>query len=468
MSGMPGPRSGVRLSRGATVAIIMVVWLVGFALLRGRDTLTLATADVTSLHTRLNQLDDAVGAGRNSNPLFLYFFNEIRLVIDELSSFVSGLIAQPAYGRPLPLIGWLGVVTLVAFGSWALGNLRVAVLATMALIVMGLQGLWQESMDTVALTVSAVLVSLLIGVPLGIWAGLSQRVHRILTPVLDFMQTMPTFVYLAPLTLIFLIGPASAVIATLIYAAPPVIRITAHGIRQVPSETLEAAESLGSTRPQLLRKVILPMAKRTIVIGVNQTTMAALSMVTIAALIDAPGLGRVVLRSLQSLDVGTAFNAGLSIVLMAIVFDRVTTAASVRMDRARRKAKGGSRRLRRAVLLVGALTTAACVYLSYTFVWAAQFPTYVDLGSPISRATSSLTNWAQLHLGGLTNGTKDVLTNDVLNPFQAILTDSPWWLVCATVVALPTSPDAFAPPSRRRSVSPCSSARACGRTPWPP
>jgi glycine betaine/proline transport system permease protein len=436
MSGMPGPRSGVRLSRGATVAIIMVVWLVGFALLRGRDTLTLATADVTSLHTRLNQLDDAVGAGRNSNPLFLYFFNEIRLVIDELSSFVSGLIAQPAYGRPLPLIGWLGVVTLVAFGSWALGNLRVAVLATMALIVMGLQGLWQESMDTVALTVSAVLVSLLIGVPLGIWAGLSERVHRILTPVLDFMQTMPTFVYLAPLTLIFLIGPASAVIATLIYAAPPVIRITAHGIRQVPSETLEAAESLGSTRPQLLRKVILPMAKRTIVIGVNQTTMAALSMVTIAALIDAPGLGRVVLRSLQSLDVGTAFNAGLSIVLMAIVFDRVTTAASVRMDRARRKAKGGSRRLRRAVLLVGALTTAACVYLSYTFVWAAQFPTYVDLGSPISRATSSLTNWAQLHLGGLTNGTKDVLTNDVLNPFQAILTDSPWWLVCATVVAL--------------------------------
>ena len=198
-----------------------------------------------------------------------------------------------------------------------------------------MQGLWQESMDTLALTATAVLLSLLVGIPLGIWAGLSDRVNAVMTPFLDFMQTMPTFVYLAPLTLVFLIGPASAAIATLIYAAPPVIRITAHGIRGVPRETLEAAESMGSTRFQLLTKVMLPMAKRTIVIGINQTIMAALSMVTIAALIDAPGLGQVVLHALQSLDVGTAFNAGLSIVIMAIVLDRVTTAASVRSELAR-------------------------------------------------------------------------------------------------------------------------------------
>jgi len=425
-----------RPTRGVLIAGILLAWLLGFTLLRGQDTLYLATADVNALHTGLNHLNDAVGANRDSNPLFLYFFNEIRLVIDQLTTFIFGLVSQPAYGRPLPLIGWLGVVVLVGYGSWALGNFKVALLAVAGFTFMGLQGLWQESMDTLALTLSAVLVALLIGIPLGIWAGLSDRVNRIVTPVLDFMQTMPTFVYLAPLTLIFLIGPASAVIATLIYAAPPVIRIAAHGIRQVPQETLEAAESIGTTRFQMLRKVLLPMAKRTIVIGINQTIMAALSMVVIAALIDAPGLGQVVLRSLQSLDVGTAFNAGLSIVIMAIVFDRVTTAASVRVETARRHVGSLSAKLRRSGLIVGGIGTAICIYLSYTFLWAAEFPTAIDLGSPISRFTSQVTDWVQLHLSALTNGFKDVVTNHVLNPFQSLLTSSPWWLLGLVFVAL--------------------------------
>lgn len=425
-----------RPTRGVLIAGILLAWLLGFTLLRGQDTLNLATADVNALHTGLNHLNDAVGANRDSNPLFLYFFNEIRLVIDQLTTFISGLVSQPAYGRPLPLIGWLGVVVLVGYGSWALGNFRVALLAVAGFTFMGLQGLWQESMDTLALTLSAVLVALLIGIPLGIWAGLSDRVNRIVTPVLDFMQTMPTFVYLAPLTLIFLIGPASAVIATLIYAAPPVIRIAAHGIRQVPQDTLEAAESIGTTRVQMLRKVLLPMAKRTIVIGINQTIMAALSMVVIAALIDAPGLGQVVLRSLQSLDVGTAFNAGLSIVIMAIVFDRVTTAASVRVETARRHVGSLSAKFRRSGLIVGGTGTAICIYLSYTFLWAAEFPTAIDLGSPISRFTSHVTDWVQLHLSALTNGFKDVVTNHVLNPFQSLLTSSPWWLLGLVFVAL--------------------------------
>jgi glycine betaine/proline transport system permease protein len=301
---------------------------------------------------------------------------------------------------------------------------------------MGLQGLWQESMDTFALTLSAVLVSLLIGIPLGIWSGVSDRVNQVVTPVLDFMQTMPTFVYLAPLTLVFLIGPASAVIATLIYAAPPVIRIAAHGIRQTPKETLEAAQSLGTTRVQLLRQVMLPMAKRTIVIGINQTIMAALSMVTIAALIDAPGLGRVVLRSLQSLDVGAAFNAGLSIVVMAIVFDRVTTAASVRVERSRRSASRIPASVRKVALLVGGAGTLVCLYLSYTFVWAAEFPTDIDLGAPINRFVTGVTDWTQVHLSALTSDFKEFTTDHVLNPFQTLLTDSPWWLLFAVLVAL--------------------------------
>lgn len=223
------------------------------------------------------------------------------------------------------------------------GNVRVAALAVAGFVLFGLQGLWRESMDTLALTLAAVLVSLLIGIPLGVWAGLSDRVYRLATPVLDFMQTMPTFVYLAPLTLFFLIGPASATIATLIFATPPAVRITAHAIRSVPAATVEAAQSLGATRGQTLATVLLPLSKRTVVLGVNQTIMAALSMVTIAALIDAPGLGKTVVKALETLDVGTAFNAGLAIVVLAVLLDRVTTAASE--EDARRR--GGRRDRRR-------------------------------------------------------------------------------------------------------------------------
>ncbi|MYX35734.1 MULTISPECIES: ABC transporter permease subunit [unclassified Streptomyces] len=424
----------LRLRRRAVVAGIVVLWLVLFALLRGRQTLALAAADLTPLHRWFNDVNDTIGADRNSNPLFLYFFNEIRLVIDTLVTFVQTLVSQPPDGRPVPRIGWLGVVAVAGYVSWALGNWRVALPAVAGFTLFGLQGLWQESMDTLALTLSAVLVALLVGIPLGVWAGMSSRVNRVVTPVLDFMQTMPTFVYLAPLTLFFLIGPASATIATLVYAAPPAVRITAHAIRSVPATTVEAAESLGSTRTQTLTKVLLPMSRRTVVMGVNQTIMAALSMVTIAALIDAPGLGKTVVQALQSLDVGTAFNAGLAIVVMAIVLDRVTTAAAVRSERTRHP--GGRRRWRRPLLGAGAVAAAVAVWLSHTYVWAAEFPGGGGAGRSLASAADTVTTWAQDHLSGLTNGVRDVLTTTLLNPFQTLLTDSPWWLTGLVLVAL--------------------------------
>ena len=216
-----------RLNRRWLVGITIALWLALFAVLRGRDTLDLQQADVTPLHTWLNSVNDTVGASRDSNPLFLYFFNEIRLVISAVATSLQSLLSQPVFDRPLPIIGWLGVVALVGFVSWALGNWRVGLLASAGFFFMGLQGLWQPSMDTLALTLTAVLFSLLVGIPLGVWAGTNDRVNTFLTPILDFMQTMPTFVYLAPLVLLFAIGPASATIATFIYAAPPVIRITA-------------------------------------------------------------------------------------------------------------------------------------------------------------------------------------------------------------------------------------------------
>lgn len=426
---------GRRISRAMVLAVILVLWLVLFAVLRGKQTLSLAAADLTGLHRWLNDVNDSIGADRNSNPLFLYFFNEIRLVIDNLVTFIQDLISQPSDTRPVPQIGWLGVVGLTGYVSWAAGNWRVALLAVAGFTFFGLQGLWQESMDTLALTLSAVVVALLFAIPLGVWAGLSDRVNRIMTPVLDFMQTMPTFVYLAPLTLFFLIGGASAVIATVIYAAPPAIRITAHAIRSVPETTVEAADSLGATRRQSLLKVLLPMSKRTVVMGVNQTIMAALAMVTIAALIDAPGLGKTVLQALQSLDVGTAFNAGLAIVVMAIVLDRVTTAASAREETARRS-RNRFLKWRRPLLGAGAAVTAVLIYMSHTYVWAAEFPGDGGMGSSIAGGADDVTTWLQDHLSGLTNAFRDTITNGLLNPFQSLLTDSPWWLVGAVLIGL--------------------------------
>ncbi|MFG2459629.1 ABC transporter permease [Streptomyces sp. NPDC048523] len=432
----PPPATPVRrISRSMVVGAILVVWLLLFAVLRGKQTLSLAAADLTDLHRRLNDVNDSIGADRNSNPLFLYGFNEIRLVIDNLVTFVQDLISQPSGDRPLPQIGWLGVVGLAGYVSWAVANWRVALLAVAGFTFLGLQGLWQESMDTLALTLSAVLVALLFALPLGVWAGLSERVNRIVTPFLDFMQTMPTFVYLAPLTLFFLIGGASATIATVIYAAPPAIRITAHAIRSVPATTVEAAASMGATRRQSLLKVLLPMSKRTVVMGVNQTIMAALAMVTIAALIDAPGLGKTVVQALQSLDVGTAFNAGLAIVVMAIVLDRVTTAASGRAEAARRSGNP-LLKWRRHLLAAGGVVAAVLVYLSHTYVWAAEFPGDGTTGSNIAKAADDVTTWAQDNLSGLTNGFRDVITNGLLNPFQTLLTDSPWWLVGAALIGI--------------------------------
>jgi glycine betaine/proline transport system permease protein len=258
----------------------------------------------------------------------------------------------------------------------------------------------------------------------------------LITPVLDLMQIMPSFVYLAPLTLFFLIGPASATIATLIYAAPPVIRLTAHGIRRAPRETVEASESLGATKMQTLTNVLLPAAKRTIVLGINQTMMAALAMVTIAALIDAPGLGKTVVKALQTVDVGTAFNAGLAIVVMAIVLDRVTTVAAERAERSRIDPTPVAKLVRRVVLLAGGAVTLAAVYLSGTYVWAAEFPSDVSVGPNIAQATSTATEWVQTNFSSVTGGIKDFVTLGLINPLQTLLTESPWWLLAAAIVAV--------------------------------
>jgi glycine betaine/proline transport system permease protein len=433
---VPRTRTARKLDRRALVLLTVLAWIVVFAFVRGRQTLSLASASVTGLQSRLNDLNTSVGTDRNTSPFFLYFINYIQIATTHVVTFFQALLSQPEGGRPLPLIGWLGVVALATLAAGAFANARMALLTAIGLLFVGFQGLWQQTMDTLALTIAAVLVSLAIGIPLGIWAGMSRTVRRIVIPILDLMQTMPTFVYLAPLTLLFLIGPAAATVATVIYAAPPVIRLTAYGIQSVPADTLEAAGSLGSTRFQTLRKVMLPMAKRTVIVGVNQTTMAALSMVTIAALVAAPGLGQVVVQALESQDIGTAFNAGLAIVVIAVVLDRVTTAASVRVETQRRSVGKRGARLRLPLIGVGTILALVTLYLAYTYEWAASFPTHPDIGTPIDNGATSVTNFLRLHISGVTNAIKNGVTYHAINPLQSLLDQSPWWLAFAAILAL--------------------------------
>jgi len=182
---------------------------------------------------------------------------------------------------------------------------------------------------TLALTLSATLISLLFGIPLGIWCARNNHVNASVRPVLDFMQTMPAFVYLIPAAMLFGLGRVPGTIATVIFAMPPVVRLTSLGIRQVSSEQVEAGNAFGCTSAQLLFKVQLPIAMPTIMAGVNQTIMMALSMVIIASMVGAGGLGNDVLASIQRLDIGLGFESGLAVVLLAIILDRITESFGV-------------------------------------------------------------------------------------------------------------------------------------------
>ena len=416
------------------VAGTIVVWIILRLVLGGQWTLQIGRSELTPFHTNLNNLNDWVGENRNSSPVFLYFFNYIQLAVEGLGTFFTNLFAHTDIGLEIPNIGWLGTTVLMTYLAYAFGNIRVAVLTLVGLLVIVTQGLWPQTMDTFALVVAAVLLAIIVGLPLGIWAGTSDRVNKVVTPVLDFMQILPAFAYLAPLVLLFMIGPAPAIVATWIFAIPPVIRLTAHGIRQVPPTTREAVDSLGVGRWQRLSTVLLPMAKRTVVIGISQTIMAALSMVTIAALIGAPGLGLVVTQALQSLDVGTAFNGGVAIVLLAIIFDRVTTAASMRAEVAAR-AGAGARRWRWISVGVGAVVTVVAIQLSRTTAWAALAPTtWPDLGAGLSIAGNAVADWAQTNLAWLTQSLRNAVTYGILNPLEALFTGSPWFIVGIVLV----------------------------------
>ncbi|OBQ57554.1 ABC transporter permease [Halodesulfovibrio spirochaetisodalis] len=223
-----------------------------------------------------------------------------------------------------PLIVIIAVVLL----AWRLAGWRTSLFSSCSLILIGLLGLWENTMITLAMVLSSVIFCVIAGVPLGIYAGRSDRFEQFIRPMLDAMQTTPSFVYLVPIVMLFSIGNAAGVLATIIFSLPPIIRLTSLGIRQVPQELVEAAEAFGATNFQVLVKVQIPLAMPTILAGLNQTIMMALSMVVVAALIGAGGLGSPVIIGLNSLDIGLAAIGGIGIVLMAVMLDRITQAAA--------------------------------------------------------------------------------------------------------------------------------------------
>ncbi len=227
------------------------------------------------------------------------------------------------------LLLWLPEeIVLLAFLviGWKAAGWKVGVFSIISMAFIGFTGLWDETMTTLAMVISAVIVDVLIGVPLGIFSSRSNRFEAILRPLLDAMQTTPAFVYLVPVVMLFSIGTVAGVIATIIFSMPPIIRLTNLGIRQVHPELIEATYSFGATKRQVLWKVQIPLALTTIMAGLNQTIMLSLSMVVIASLIGAGGLGVPVFEGLNSLQVGLAGIGGLGIVLMAMVLDRITQA----------------------------------------------------------------------------------------------------------------------------------------------
>ena len=259
------------------------------------------------------------------------------------SWLLSGLKTAVVYAllyieNVLQWIPWPAIVVGLALLAYAVGRWALLAFTSVALLYVGFMGLWENTIDTVALMVVAVAIAVSIGLPLGVLAARNSMVDNIMRPILDGMQTMPSFVYLLPGILFFGLGKPAGIFATIIYAVPPVIRLTNLGIRQVSLETVEAARSFGASPWQVLTKVQIPMALPTIMAGVNQTTMMALAMVTIASMVAAGGLGDNVLRALQKNQPGNGAIAGLAIVILAIIIDRLTQSVAASRQESMRSA----------------------------------------------------------------------------------------------------------------------------------
>ncbi len=252
---------------------------------------------------------------------FGWFFDQLKTILVWCYDQIDVVLSSPPF--------WVVALVLAALAFWAKGW-KLGVGTLVGFVVIDVVGQWANAMDTLALVILASIIALAIGIPLGIWAARNDVVSSILRPVLDFMQTMPAFVYLIPMVVIFLTGVVPGIVATVIFALAPGVRFTELGIRGVDKEVVEAGHAFGATDGRIMRQIQLPLAMPTIMAGVNQVIMLSLSMVVMAGLVGAPGLGRDVIASLQRVNMSLGFEAGLSVVVLAMFLDRVTSALAAR------------------------------------------------------------------------------------------------------------------------------------------
>lgn len=259
-------------------------------------------------------------------PVIERFVDWLGSTFEFLFDFISAVI-----GGTVDAFSWvfhfppaIVFILLAAFWAYRSAGWMLGLFSLLGLLLIENLGFWDHTMDTLALVMTSALVSVIVGLPLGIWCARNNTVQNTVTPLLDFMQTMPAFVYLIPAVFFFGLGVVPGVIASVIFAVPPTIRLTNLGIRQVPFDLVEAADSFGSTPGQKLWKVQLPLAMPTLMAGINQTIMLSLSMVVIASMIGAQGIGADVYRAVTQLKIGEGFEAGIAVVILAILLDRLT------------------------------------------------------------------------------------------------------------------------------------------------
>ncbi|MEA2418171.1 MAG: glycine betaine/proline transport system permease protein [Thermoleophilaceae bacterium] len=420
--------------RPAQAGVIVGLWLVAYFLLKG-DYGWPGSLTWEQLPRKLDNAQDWLLEQRtaaNPNPVFA--------VLEGFRSLCEWLVT--AFIDFFEWLTWIGTIAASVLVVWRFGGWRPALIVFGAFVSFALMGLWEESIQTLGLMLAAVLLSLAVGIPLGVLAGRREGFHRAITPVLDAMQIVPAFAYLMPIVILFSVGPGAAVICTMIYAVPPAVRITALGIRGVPTNSVEAAQAFGSTTAQTLFKVQLPLARRQLLLSVNQTIMFALSLVVIAGLIGGKGLGDVVTNGLYS-NAALAILAGIAIVIMAIALDRATAAIAERTDPTRQHLTDERRQRARRMTLATFGLIAATVLVARALGADALYPDEFETSTTVYTATidADLLRWIQSALDyvqdpssfifGITEPIGNFLLQKFLEPLRLVLVETPWFFVLA-------------------------------------
>jgi glycine betaine/proline transport system permease protein len=437
--------------RPARVGAIVGLWLVAYFLLKGEFEWP-ASLTWEELPRKLDNAQDWLLEQRtaaNPNPVFA--------VLEGFRSLCEWLVT--AFIDIFEWLTWIGTIAASVLIVGRFGGWRAALIVFGAFVSFALMGLWEESIQTLGLMLAAVLLSLAVGVPIGVLAGRNDRIHRAITPALDAMQIVPAFAYLMPIVILFSVGPGAAVICTMIYAIPPAVRITALGIRGVTKDSVEAARAFGSTPAQTLFKVQLPLARRQLLLSVNQTIMFALSLVVIAGLIGGKGLGDVVTNGLYS-NAALAILAGIAIVIMAIALDRATASIAERTDPTRQHLTDEGRRRARRMTLATFGLIAVIVLVARAMGADALYPDEFETSTTVYTATidADLLGWIQDALDyvqdpasfvfGITEPIGNFLLERLLEPLRLVLVETPWFVVLAGFTAI-----AFVLSGRRPAIT---------------